>query len=267
MEKPDQPPQQRRRTGHWQPAVIDSLVKLSARVAAPHLTPGDRDSLPEQVWPHLQRHMSKEKQKAVFRDYKLRGPGRHHLVKHHQYNEDGKYHGTNRDWRKDGTLETIKGFSDGKRHGTYETFGLNGKLTSRNHLKLGVFDGKAEIWYTTGQLISVDNYVMGVQQGESISYYEDGKWRERGFVKDGIRSGDWTWWFPTGQPKIVLSYDDAGQRQGRRLEWHANGELLSSMHFLDNKCHGTALSWNKHGTLEKCEVYERGALALPELDE
>ncbi len=262
MEKTTRPPQ-RRRTGYHQPAVIDSLVKLSARVAAPHLKPEHRDLLPEEMWPHLQRHMHEEEQQLIFRECKSWGPGGHHLRKHYQYNKDGMFHGATKDWRKDGTLSSISEFADGEAHGVSEFFGVNGKLTKRGHFNIGVLDGLEETWYETGQLSSVTNYDKDLLHGESTTYHANGRWKQHGFYKDGKKTGDWIEWFVTGRPQSVVGYDDDGKKQGTILEWHPSGQLLASKEFLNDKRHGETLIWGEYGGLDQYEVYEYGQKMRP----
>ena len=60
---------------------------------------------------------------------------------------------------------------------------------------------------------------------------------EKGSLKNGIKQGTWTTFYPNGEPQLVMSYVD-GKKQGMAIGFDKNGRVNRISHFANDKFHG-----------------------------
>lgn len=64
--------------------------------------------------------------------------------------------------------------------------------------------------------------VDGELEGPSSDYHENGALSAEGEYRNGKKVGPWRAFHPGGQPRLEVTHDDAGEKHGHEMHWHAN---------------------------------------------
>ncbi|MBB5369292.1 MULTISPECIES: toxin-antitoxin system YwqK family antitoxin [unclassified Janthinobacterium] len=163
--------------------------------------------------------------------------------------------------------------------GVYVSYGANGKVSSRAHLKDGQMHGLSEVFHTNGQLYQRVRFVHDKREGEFVDYAPDGSLRARTVFVHGQPEG-WSFeshdngqvsqkvlyhhgevlsmqkWAPDGKPVIAWQRDVQGREQGDVTEWYENGVRASVIPFVDGQRHGLMQIWYSDGSLQQIVPYE-----------
>lgn len=103
---------------------------------------------------------------------------------------------------------------------------------------------KAGIWrtyYETTEIVSQEiNYVLGKQTGLQQAFFESGQLYSSGEMNEDIQEGEWTWYYE-------------------------NGNVLSTVKFVDGQKEGKQIRWTESGEKAKVEYYENGVFVEQEL--
>ena len=106
--------------------------------------------------------------------------------------KDGKMHGPQRTFFRDGKVRSETAYVDGIANGPTRLWDQDGNLTSEGTMKGGKLDGRfVEYWPGTEQLKRTIHYQAGVTHGRVTEYYKSGKLkRERTFRREAAHGED-----------------------------------------------------------------------------
>ena len=84
---------------------------------------------------------------------------------------------------------------------------------------------------------------MGLQLIKEETFHFIGSKSMVGTYKDGMRDGEWAYWFENGQIRMRGNYK-SGQRDSLWTHWYDNG-VIASKYFYDNKTvDGKVMEWH-----------------------
>lgn len=81
--------------------------------------------------------------------------------------------------------------------------------------------------------------------GKCITTYPSGKLGMGGYIKDGLRDGEWIWFYENGNKKRFCIYKN-GIKQGVSIFYYKNGQKKSEIIF-DNDKNIRQTSWDEKG--------------------
>jgi antitoxin component YwqK of YwqJK toxin-antitoxin module len=175
----------------------------------------------------------------------------------------------------------------GRMIGVYERCSEEGNILERAHFdRQGKQCGVHTFWRENGTMESQVQYKEGKLHGKMTVYYDDGKTRRMtGRYKNGKKSGRWRQFNADGSYKIIVEYNDCGQKHGSLKAWYAKnkpselgryvedkktgtwyrfheggGNLSSMEHYDKGELHGWCQYWAKDGTPQRLQHYSRGKL-------
>lgn len=130
--------------------------------------------------------------------------------------KNGKWHGLQQEWYKNGQIRSILNFIDGNLLDTTFSFYESGKLKS-----IGLDNGR---WFTLSE--KGDTLVVGNK-------------------KDGKSIGKRCAWFENGKRNFIFTYNDSGKKDGLSVQWredgtvqdsiiYRNGEMIEGWYYYDN---------------------------------
>lgn len=99
-----------------------------------------------------------------------------------------------------------------------------------------------------------------------IQYYENGQKRIEGEIKNGQRTGKWTFWFEHG-PVWSEGFYKNGIRDGETRVFHENGNLFYQGSYQDGQKHGTWKFYDENGNLVNQVVFDKGVLIQQDSDQ
>ncbi len=163
--------------------------------------------------------------------------------------------------------------------GEYVSYGPNGKVSSRAHLKGGRMHGLQEIFYADGKLFQRSHFIHDRLDGEAVTLAEDGKvlasmmWRNGepdGWSFDSHDNGQLAQralyrkgkllsmqkWGSNGQPTVAWQQDAQGREQGDVTQWHDNGARASVTPMRDGLRHGLLQTWYADGSPQQIVPYK-----------
>ena len=131
-----------------------------------------------------------------------------------------------------------------------KTFDLwpNGDLKVRGRLRDGLMNGKWEYYHTNGSKMAVGKYFDG--DGSDIDpetkiprkgfvgnwtfYYKSGQQWQEGRWKDGVPTGEHVKWYPNGNTKTILTYENGGL-EGPITKWFEDGQVKEESFYVSGK--------------------------------
>ncbi len=120
--------------------------------------------------------------------------------------------------------------------------------------------GLAKSFYREGTLKSETPHVQGRAHGLVKSYAADGTVIRESTMKDGLRDGQLTdYWPETGQPRRRIVYA-LGKVQGTVREFHPNGQLKREVPFAEDLMHGEEKLFAEDGTPQRSRYWLHGDL-------
>jgi antitoxin component YwqK of YwqJK toxin-antitoxin module len=156
---------------------------------------------------------------------------------------DGSY----REYYPTGQLFVEGQFQKGRKQGEWTYYHDNGQVNRKAAFKEGQPDGTWEIHRADGTLVAKRGFVAGRRNGEWISYDDKGEkpLREDHYL-DGKPDGVWKLWFPNGNLKQEISFQN-GVQHGLSTEWEEAGKKRAEVPFTEGKLDGTATYWTSDG--------------------
>jgi antitoxin component YwqK of YwqJK toxin-antitoxin module len=83
--------------------------------------------------------------------------------------------------------------------------------------------------------------------GENICIYlKNGQYHNLGNIKDGLRDGQWTYWYENGQKAMEVNYGN-NKTNGKLTFWHEDGYKLAELMFKDDVLEGKVIAWYENG--------------------
>ncbi|MCD6346736.1 MAG: hypothetical protein J7L96_04875 [Bacteroidales bacterium] len=95
-------------------------------------------------------------------------------------------------------------------------------------------------------------------------FYENGNREMRGEFKNGVRNGDWIYWFEDGRKWTKSKYDN-DLRVGHSIVWRENGFKNYEGMYSKGKPHGSWIFYDVDGSRVKEVLFEYGT-KLKEID-
>ena len=102
----------------------------------------------------------------------------------------------------------------------------NGKVSMISYYqetKKGLELIKQETFHFSGPKSIVGNYKNGIRDGDWTYWYENGMKRLEGTYSNGFKNGLWTRWYGNGVTASEYSYDNT-TFDGQVIEWHIDKE-------------------------------------------
>ncbi len=81
--------------------------------------------------------------------------------------------------------------------------------------------------------------------GNVEKLYDNGQVAIEGKVVDGLREGEWKWYYPTGKLKRTSIYKK-GKKNGKTVYYWPNGNKRMEIYFYEDK-NIRQMSWDKNG--------------------
>lgn len=81
--------------------------------------------------------------------------------------------------------------------------------------------------------------------GKSFTKYDSGEKGMAGNYQNGLKDGDWIWWYKNGIRKKFVQYA-AGAKNGQTVYWYKNGQKKSEMIF-ENDQNIKQMCWDENG--------------------
>lgn len=104
--------------------------------------------------------------------------------------KEGKKHGTEMRWYKDGSKLSERFYSGGFKTGVHRSWWPSGDLKFEYHFNdKGEFHGVVKEWYKSGQIFRDFNYRKGKEDGKQRMWKTDGSIKANYEVVDGERFG------------------------------------------------------------------------------
>ena len=100
--------------------------------------------------------------------------------------------------------------------------------------------------YDNGQPAKVRYYDKGGQCIREVEYHEDGKLYMEGGIKNNLRDGEWTSYFPDGKVQSKGYYEN-GIRLGKALVYYENGNLWMEGLYSNDKMCGEWIIYDEQG--------------------
>lgn len=174
-----------------------------------------------------------------------------------------------------------------------EYFPGTGQARRELRFERGVRSGVQRSFYPNGTVMREATYVQGAPHGEVLEWYANGAKRARSTYERGAPVGTEQAWFPTGQLQREVVFEGGNVASSREwysngkpktggappdgliVEYHANGEVHSRIHYVAGVKHGafelfydTGKKWEtgefqhgkRHGAHHKW--WKNGKLAL-----
>ena len=98
------------------------------------------------------------------------------------------------------------------------------------------------------KLYSGENLCVYLSNGNRYSY---------GYIKKGLRTGKWTYWYENGQISSEKNYKD-NKLDGRWIEWDENGQKKEEENYKDGKRDGKWTSWYSNGQIRSEKNHKDG---------
>jgi hypothetical protein len=128
---------------------------------------------------------------------------------------DGKLHGSQSEWRKDGSRFMTVTYLNNMIHGEATYWHENGKMSHRLTYLNGKKHGLHTEWYPSGkkkvELASVD----GRANGPYRAWYENGQRKDEARQVNGVFVGRRTQWYSNGEVRCEFDYDEGRLRLRR----------------------------------------------------
>jgi antitoxin component YwqK of YwqJK toxin-antitoxin module len=123
------------------------------------------------------------------------------------------------DYYSNGVVKESGPYKNDKPYGTHRMYDESGK-----EVKADIFD--------SGRIVAegiLDS--TGMQQGDWKEFHENGKIKSEGKYVNGVKVGQWKYYFPDGKMFEIGKYDNKGRQQGKWLWYFEGGKLRRESNF------------------------------------
>ncbi len=178
-------------------------------------------------------------------------------------NADGKEHGEQVVINPRGRVVRRVQWKDGRKHGAERIFhAVWPKYYEQARIPWdnGVIQGTKKTFFEDGTLKSETPYAKGLPHGISKSFSKKGTVTRKCSLKQGVRDGKLTdYWPQTGKKRREIMYD-MGKVEGVTREYHPNGQLRRAVPFKNDLMHGEEKRFAEDGTSERSRYWIKGDL-------
>lgn len=197
-----------------------------------------------------------------------------------------------------GQLSSEGTMKEGQPVGLWKTYYENGNLKSEGFWNNGKIDSTWVFYYETGVLKDSITYDQGIKNGPATHFTQEGFREYRTFYRDNRQDSLLITFHPNGQisseanllagrkhgtvkeyaedGRLITNirydrgyeqtreelnrYDDNGNKTGKWLEYHPNGELAREVSYKNGQEDGIVKEYNEKGNLIGMEKYESGII-------
>lgn len=103
----------------------------------------------------------------------------------------------------------------------------------------------------------------GLQSGEWTYYYESGQRRAHGRYTDDHQTGPWTYWFENGGIEWSGAFDGNGKRTGEWTFFYPDSTMRARGRYIGDFEDGPWEFFGEHGSLDRAGPYAAGKLSGP----
>lgn len=152
-----------------------------------------------------------------------------------------------RDFYDDGQLKTEGRYRRGVPDGLRKEYNPDGTMRIAYDMDMGRIGGagildeqgnKKGLWrtfYPEGGLMTEGEYLNGIRNGEWIFYFPNGNIEQRGFYnQNGKEHGEWRWFYPNRSLRRIENFIN-GLRNGEMIEYSISGKIIARGNFLDDE--------------------------------
>ena len=169
-------------------------------------------------------------------------------------------------WHPTGEVRTIEYFHEGLLQDTISEPALceytpQGALIRSCHLQKVVFHGGQREYHPNLREKAVVRFVNGLMEGAVTEYDANGKQLYKGTAAHGIRIGEHTRWYASGEIAFHAVYDQEGTSQGAVEYFYPSGQKEASYHEVKGKKEGLFLSFYPNGKAKMEHHYSDGLLS------
>lgn len=201
------------------------------------------------------------------------------LVREELSYKHGKLDGYCKKYDRDGNLETILKYSEGElvldsdeltvfeiRRDYYPDM----KVKIEGSYRDGVADGIRKEFNADGTLRVVYIIDMGRLTGEGMldelgkkqgfwkEYFKEGGLKSEGNYKDGIRTGAWIFYFPSGSVEQKGFFNEKGKEDGKWVWYYADGTLRREEDYARGLRNGAMVEYDEQGKVIAEGNFEEG---------
>lgn len=151
-----------------------------------------------------------------------------------QHVKNGKLHGKEVRWFKNGRVRSVAYFARGKKHGVETAWWPNGQMARRFHYRHGKGHGTRQIWDKQGRQVAYIEFRNGLIHGKSVRWYK------------GTRQ------------KVYIDYYKYGNQHGISKAWHRNGKPWLVRMYKHGRAHGRQVTYRKDGSIDYVGFVENG---------
>ena len=149
----------------------------------------------------------------------------------------------------------------------------NNTVSSTGAYKYGKRDGLWKYYNTEGRIIEEDNYkdgrfyvincwdddgldrIVSDGNGKYERHFKNGKLKVSGEYKDGVREGEWIWYYWNGEVENKCFYNN-GVREGESIRYYSNGEVSFKGFYKNGVLRGKAYWYYNDGRLLNERSYD-----------
>ncbi len=139
------------------------------------------------------------------------------------------------EYYEDGSIKKTGTYLEGLAEGTHKEYSPEGKITNAKIFKEDSLIGEGLI----------DE--AGNRQGPWKEFHPSRQLKAKGDYANGLRIGDWLFFFPNGKLEQKGRYDKKGRPQGLWQWYYPNENLLREENYLNGQREGTLTEWNDSG--------------------
>ncbi len=143
-------------------------------------------------------------------------------------------------------LQLMYNYEDGETYVQGKTFYENGKK-----------HGIVTKWYSNGQMFEESEFSNGILRGTLKKWYKNGNLQQLSDMENGYHCGNYEEWYESGQPKVVGQYiqgrrfKNSVEKTGIWMEWYPNGQKKYCVEYNENGVDTIMDEWYSSGQMKK----------------
>ena len=175
------------------------------------------------------------------------------------YNDEGKFHGENKWYNKDGLIKETGEYENGKINGTGSYANKNGSMVYQGEFVEGKLKGEVQSYYSNGLLRIIKNFDGKKATGPVREFYQMGQLLASYDVVEDEINGAYLSMYPNGDTLVSSNYID-GKEDGKYLEYHPNGQLSAKGNYKQGSKEGLWKDYFYNGNLKASYNYKSDKL-------
>jgi len=156
--------------------------------------------------------------------------------------------------------------ANGKRHGLWKKNFSNGNVRYTGTFEHGIEVGVFKFYAITGEEYPVvtKEFTAG-SEFVLVKFFtkESGRLKSKGNMKNKLRSGLWTFYFPDGKTVILTEEYKEGVLHGEQKIYYNSGVLTKHSHYKNGKLEGNRKVYSKEGNVIENLTFKEGKMHGP----